>query len=308
MGAQMPSCPRFVTTAVTTCPPAAEVIDWGLKMHGIPNLWKTTRGEGIKIGVLDSGVAYKHPDLVQAIVKGKSFCTNNKSGYADVYGHGTHVCGIIAARENNIGVIGVAPLSQLYIAKVLDDDGTVAIDKLCDGIAWCLDAGVDIISTSLWISQGSDQLQELINKAIDSGVIVVAAAGNGGSYDIDTVSYPAKYDRVISVGSHDACGLPDPTSAVGRRLDILAPGRSILSTYPPDIYATLSGTSMACPFVTGVVALLLASHRNDALGATPTYHSQSEVRKHLLAHAHDINAVGWDTASGFGLIDPAKTL
>jgi subtilisin family serine protease len=155
-------------------------------------------GEGIRIGILDSGIAYTHPDL-----------SNLQPGYnaifpnalpIDDYGHGTLVTGIIASQNNNIGTIGIAPKAEIYPVKVLDKYGEGDIDDITKGIYWCIDNKIQIINMSFALPNDNQVLHDAINKAMQSGIIIVASASNtfGGSSE-----YPASYDQVISVTAVD---------------------------------------------------------------------------------------------------------
>jgi len=283
---------------------ASETVDWGLEMFSIPSFWRDTKGEGVKVAVLDTGIALQHSDVKKAVCDSKDF-TGSSAGAYDLQGHGTHVAGIIAAREDNNGVVGVAPLAELYIGKVLGDNGSGTAQSVADGIQWAVEQGVDIISMSL----GSPYLSEIIHNAIieaeKKGVFIICAAGNEGPR-LDTVGYPARFKETVSVGSIDRSRKISHFSARGDQVDIVAPGDKILSTYPPQSYATLSGTSMATPFVTGVVALMVAKHKKFG-GDTPVK-SQTDLIQHLRKTAIDAGPVGFDPNYGFGIINPEDLL
>ncbi len=283
---------------------ASEVTDWGLKMFSIPSWWKVTQGEGIKVAILDTGIAYNHPDLSHSIMAWKDF-TDSKCGPADMDGHGTHVAGIIAARKNGQGVVGIAPKAKLLIGKVLGDDGKGSFKALAKGIHWAIEQNADIISLSLQNSRENKAVHEAIKEARRKGIFVICAAGNKGP-QIDTVKFPALYPETIAVGAIDRRLKVPHYSSRGIRVDLVAPGEEILSTYPPKIYAVLSGTSMAAPFVSGTAALLLAKHRKHG-GETPI-ETQADLLEHLRRTAIDISATGLDPFSSFGLINPEDLL
>jgi len=283
---------------------ASEVTDWSLKMFSIPLWWKETRGEGIKVAILDTGIAYNHPDLSHAIMEWKDF-TGSKCGPADMDGHGTHVAGIIAAQKNGQGVVGIAPKAKLLIGKVLGDKGVGSFEALAKGIHWAIEKNADIISLSLQNAGENEAVHEAIKEAKNKGIFVICAAGNKGPH-IDTVKFPALYPETIAVGAIDRRLKVPRYSSRGIRVDLVAPGEEILSTYPPKIYAVLSGTSMAAPFVSGVTALLIAKHRKYG-GETPIK-TQADLLEHLGRTAIDIGAAGLDPRSGFGLINPEDLL
>lgn len=282
----------------------AQVIDWGIDAVGIPNLWKSTRGAGVRVAVLDTGIAMNHVDLKDAIEDGKDF-TRSASGWGDVQGHGTHVAGTIAARDNTTGVVGVAPDCRLLIGKVLGDNGSGSSAGVAAGILWAIEQKAHVISMSLGSPQPDGRIKEAIDRALEAGVFVVAAAGNEGP-NLNTVGWPASYDGVISVGAIDRQKRVTRFSSRGKRVDIVAPGDAIVSTFPPNGLASLSGTSMATPLVAGVVALIIAKHL-ESEGESPV-DTPAELLEHLRRTAIDIDAPGFDVNAGWGLIDPEKLL
>jgi subtilisin family serine protease len=281
-----------------------EVIDWGIRMMGIPQLWRLTKGEGVKVAVLDTGIAYNHPDLKDTILDMKDF-TNSPGGPMDAHGHGTHVAGTIAARENSSGVIGTAPLSKLLVGRVLGDNGNGSSSMVAAGIYWAIEKGADIISMSLGSPQYSKEIHEAVIAAYRANIFVIAAAGNEGPR-LDTINFPAKLPETISVGSIDRELKVSRFSSRGDRVDIVAPGDNILSCYPPNTLATLSGTSMATPLVSGVAALMVARHRMSP-SESPLV-SLDDLKKHLHETAIDIGPKGIDKDSGYGIINPKDLL
>lgn len=282
----------------------AETQDWGLKLMGIPSLWRLTKGAGVKVAVLDTGIAITHPDLRDAVLKTKDF-TKSRAGVNDSQGHGTHCAGIIGARENATGVVGVAPECGFLIGKVLGDDGSGSLTAVAAGIDWAVEQGAHVISMSLGSPQGHPTLKAAVDRAVAAGVFVVCAAGNEGP-SLDTVGYPAMYPNVVSVGAIDQNRRIAGFSSRGTRVDVCAPGVDILSDYPPRNLAKLSGTSMATPFVAGVVALMVAKHRE--FGSDSDLKTNADLLKHLRDTAIDAGPVGFDPNYGFGIIDPAKLL
>lgn len=280
----------------------SEIQDWGLRALNIPLLWQHTCGQGIKVAVLDTGCIDTHPDLQGRIVAAKDF-THSANGVYDKHGHGTHCAGIIAANRNKNGVVGVAPQADLLIAKVLDDSGQGGSRPIAAGVDWAVQQGADIISLSLGSNRYPRAIHNAIKRALARGVFVICAAGNDGVQGVD---YPGALSETIAVGAIGQGGRIAQFSSRGDQVTIAAPGHKILSTYTPNGYAVLSGTSMATPFVAGVVALMLAKHRLYG-GETPV-NTQQQLIEHLQATARDIGAEGFDTASGWGLIDPARVV
>lgn len=281
----------------------AETVDWGLAAYRVPEQWKATRGEGVRVAVLDTGIDAGHPDLDGAVEAARDF-TDSPRGAEDAQGHGTHVAGTIAARRNEQGVVGVAPGCRLLVGKVLGDDGSGTSPEVAAGIDWAVEAGADVLSLSLGSPDPSAAIRAAIERAVAAGRFVICAAGNEGRDN--AVNYPARWETTIAVGAVDRFGQVARFSSRGPEVDICAPGADVLSTFPSGRYARLSGTSMATPFVTGVVALMLAKHRRLG-GATPV-RNNGELREHLRRTATDAGPVGHDPAFGFGLIDPEALL
>ena len=282
----------------------SETIDWGLKLLGVPPLWKETKGEGIKIGVLDTGIALEHPDLRPAILEARDFTRSPSAAY-DAQGHGTHVSGIIAARRNAHGIVGVAPEARILMAKVLNDEGAGTSQDIVAGIRWAMEAGADILSMSLGSSEPDEEIHQALLLAISKGIFVITAAGNEGP-DLDTVGYPAGFPEMVAVGSIDRRKRLSQFSSRGRQVDVVAPGDEITSCYPPRGYAVLSGTSMATPFVSGVVALALAKHRN--MGGKTPLRTQQDLIQHLCRTSADAGPAGFDPLYGCGILNPAKLI
>ena len=269
-----------------------QVQEWGVTSIKAPIAWHSNyTGKHVKIAVIDSGIN-PHEDLT--IAGGKSFVSYTSS-FADDDGHGTHVAGIIAAKNNGIGIVGVAPDAQLYAVKVLDSKGNGYLSNILSGIDWAISNKMDIINLSLGSMDPSPILQATLAEATDSGILVVAAAGNDGNSEAsgDTVAYPAKYDNVIAVAATDSQNRRASFSATGAEVDFAAPGVNIVSTVLNNQYASYSGTSMATAFVTGDLALLKEMY--------PTM-SNSDLLDQLKRTAVDLGTPGWDPLYGNGLI------
>jgi subtilisin family serine protease len=282
----------------------AETIDWGLKLLGIPPLWKETKGEGIKVAVLDTGIALEHPDLQPAILEARDFTRSPSAAY-DAQGHGTHVSGIIAARRNSHGIVGVAPEAKIIAAKVLNDEGSGTSQDIVAGIHWAIESGADILSMSLGSPEPDEEIHQALLLAISKGIFVITAAGNEGP-DLDTVGYPAGFPEMVAVGSIDRRKRLSQFSSRGRQVDVAAPGDQITSCYPPRGFATLSGTSMATPFVSGVVALALSKHRQ--MGGKTPLRTQQDLIEHLRRTSIDAGPAGFDPLYGYGILNPEKLI
>ncbi len=272
---------------------------WGVHHIGAERAHASgNKGSGVKIAVIDTGIDYTHDDLKDNFRGGRDFVFDDDDPYDDSWNsHGTHIAGIIAARENNSGVIGVAPEADIYAVKVLDGAGFGLLSWLIAGIEWSIDNGMDIINLSL---QGIDlqSLRDACESAYSAGVLVIAAAGNsyGGA-----VQYPAAYDTVVAVTGTDAYDMQAYFSPYGPEIELAGPGVDILSAIANWDYDTLSGTSQAAAHVTGTAALFYASDIEDINGDRII--DNVDVRHILQTTANDLGEVGTDDVFGFGLID-----
>ena len=232
-----------------------QTVDWGAEKILAPLSWDSgLSGKGVNIAVLDTGIA-THSDL--DIAGGISFDPDTASFFDD-NGHGTYVAGIIAALDNDIGAVGVAPESSLYAVKVLNRDGEGYLSELLAGIDWCIENNMDIVNMSLGSDQNSKILEDMVSLAYSKGLLLVAAAGNSGDAagDRDTTEYPAKYDGAIGVAATDISNRRAFFSSTGGGIDLSAPGVNIYTTALGNGYAACSGTSMSAPYVSGSLALL----------------------------------------------------
>lgn len=271
---------------------------WGIDATKTQRSWSNNvTGKGIKVAVLDSGIS-PHEDLV--IAGGASFLKYTNS-YADDFGHGTHIAGIIGAKNNDKGIVGVAPDVQLYSVKVLDQEGAGLVSQLVAGIEWAINNQMDIINLSLGSPYHSLLLEQTLYKANSLGISIVAAAGNSGRTDGsgDTVEFPARYPSVIAVAATDKLNKRAYFSSTGNTVGVAAPGMEITSTYLNNGYATFDGTSMAAGFVTGQMALLKEMY--------PVLSNQG-LRQKLLESTLDLGSSGYDTFFGHGLIQSPISL
>lgn len=280
-----------------------EVLPWGVDRVNADLVWAFYTADPVKVAVVDTGIDTKHPDLTGNLGGGMS-AVSYTSSYNDDNGHGSHVAGIIAAVDNSIGVIGVAPAADLYAVKVLDRNGSGYLSDIIEGLDWAVAHDIDVVNMSLGTSTYSWLFELVVQDTIDSGVVVVAAAGNSGP-GANTVMYPAKFAGVIAVSAtnSDSLNTIASFSSRGPEVDLAAPGVSVFSTYKNQSYATLSGTSMASPHVAGVAALVLSS----SIGADDLDHDgvwdPNEVEARLERTAQDLGATGPDNDYGYGLVD-----
>jgi len=233
----------------------SEVLPWGVDRIDADLVQGTTTGDPIKVAIVDTGIDVKHPDLKDNL-KGGVSTIGYTTSYNDDNGHGTHVAGIVAALNNDIGVVGVAPEANLYAVKVLDRRGSGYLSDVIEGLDWAVANGMQVVNMSLGTSAYNKSFEDAVKKVNAAGITQVAAAGNSGPGD-NTVTYPAKFTEVIAVSATDKFDTIASWSSRGPEIDLAAPGVSIYSTYKGSTYKTLSGTSMAAPHVTGAAALVL---------------------------------------------------
>lgn len=285
-------------------------------------------GDSIKVAVIDSGVDYEHSDLAGSFKAGElgyDFVFGGEDdvdGPMDVYGHGTHVAGSIAALCNGLGVVGVAPKVQIIALRVLDDNGVGSESRVIDALQWIKDYNANPLNTPIRItnnSYGTGAYSSALDASFDAlaklGVLHIAAAGNSGNLRGrgDNVIYPAKYASVVAVAAVDKNNLRASWSSTGPDVEITAPGVSVLSTWNDgisyldpqpylldgDYYKEGSGTSMASPHVAGVAALVMESNPNF---------TAEQVRQRMNETAFDLGIIGRDTQFGYGLVDAYMAL
>nr|WP_246620233.1 type VII secretion-associated serine protease mycosin [Streptomyces corallincola] len=288
---------------------------WGLTALRLDQAWRTTKGKGVTVAVLDTGVEADHPDLAGNVLPGKDMI-----GFGAHQGdrawarHGTAMAGIIAGHGHGAGdgegVRGVAPEASVLPVRVILEDGDPARAKarttrgnaLADGIRWAADHGAGVINLSLGDDSASAHPEagedEAVQYALKKGVVVVASAGNGGDKG-DHISYPAAYPGVIAVTAVDRYGTRASFSTRRWYSAVSAPGVDVVIADPDHKYYEGWGTSAASAFVSGAAALLKAAH--PAL--TP-----AQVKQILEDTARDAPVGGRDDSRGFGMIDPPAAL
>ena len=229
--------------------------EWNIRMiHGDQRKQEKKKVKRkIRIAVLDSGVDHAndiHLAETVSLVPGEE---EMNPLFMDGTGHGNSVAGLIAAEENGEGITGVAPGSEIYSYRVLDDDNCAPVSRVVEAIYMAIDRKVDIINMSFGADMYSEALAQAVKDASDAGILVIAAAGNTGEKG---VQYPAALEDVMAVGSVDKNGDVADSSSVGEEVEIVAPGELVRSTGVLGEETVSSGTSLAAPQVAGVAALI----------------------------------------------------
>ena len=211
---------------------SSQTIPYGVTMVNAPAVWSRTSGAGVRVALMDTGITMYHPDRGN-VVDSNSFATDSTGAIIpveDFAGHGTHTSGTIAAADNNIGVVGVAPQADLLIAKVMDNTGSGQVSWLISGIEWAVNNNAKVISMSLGSSSYSSALDTACSNALAAGTLLVAAAGND---DVNTPFYPASLSSVISVVAIDQNKNKASFSNYGSTIALAAPGVNVYSTVCP---------------------------------------------------------------------------
>ncbi|MED1794167.1 S8 family peptidase [Brevibacillus nitrificans] len=270
---------------------------WNLPLIGMEQSWDVSEGRSdVIVAVVDTGVDMEHPEFEGKLVEGHNVLDGSNKPQDD-NGHGTHVSGVIAAKTNNKdGIAGMTWKSKLMPIKAIGADGSGSAVDIAQGIYWATDHGADVINLSVGNYTSSAALKEACKYAYDNNVVLVAASGNDAS---DQPSYPAAYDEVLSVAAVDHLKERADFSNFGDYVDVAAPGVDIPSTYIYSDYASLSGTSMACPHVAALAALVRSVH--------PDMKSH-DVMELIRSSALDLGPPGHDQLYGFGMIDVNRTL
>ncbi|WP_406156004.1 type VII secretion-associated serine protease mycosin [Streptomyces sp. NBC_00882] len=311
----------LLAASVALVPPTAAHADgirakqWALEAMHTQEAWQTTKGAGVTVAVLDTGVENDHPDLVGNVLTGKDMI-----GFGAVRGqrpwarHGTAMAGIIAGHGHGVGngdgVMGIAPEARILPVRVILEDGDPARSRarntrgnaLAEGIRWAADHGADVINLSLGDDSASAHPEagedDAVQYALKKGAVVVASAGNGGEKG-DHISYPAAYPGVIAATAVDKFGTRASFSTRRWYATVAAPGDDVVIADPDHKYYEGWGTSAASAFVSGAVALVKAAHPS----LTP-----AQIKKLLEDTARNAPSGGRDDSRGFGFVDPAAAL
>ncbi|MCX5113730.1 type VII secretion-associated serine protease mycosin [Streptomyces sp. NBC_00378] len=311
-------CAATAFALLPAVPARADAIrdqQWGLQALHTDQAWRTTKGKGITVAVVDTGVDGNLPDLSGQVLPGKDMIGFGAGrGDRSWARHGTAMAGIIAGHGHGTGrsdgVLGIAPEVKILPVRVIleaSDPARARARKsrgtaLADGIRWAADHGADVINLSLGDDSKSahpDPGEDAaIQYALKKGAVVVASAGNGGEKG-DHISYPAAYPGVIAVAAVDRYGTHAAFSTRRWYATVSAPGVDIVVAAPDGQYYVEWGTSAASAFVSGAVALVRAAHP----GLTP-----AQIKKLLADTARSSPASGRDDARGYGIVDPAAAI
>jgi len=254
-------------------------------------LWEKTKGEGVKIAILDTGYT-KHVDG-PAPIASRSFISGQS--VVDGNGHGTHCAGTALGRNG----IGVAPAADLIVGKVLSNQGSGGSAGIAAGVRWAADNGADIISMSLGGGGSDAGTNAAIDYAMSKGCIVNAAAGNSGFNGNNTIGWPARHVNALCCGAYDSNTRIANFSSGGPQMDWACPGVGIISfSRTGSGFVTMSGTSMATPFGSGLLALIVSVMRRMGSAA---WSGIQAIREFFKANMKDVGAPGFDVRFGWGI-------
>ena len=277
-------------------------MQWGPQRIGAAQAWDLERGsQDVLVVLIDTGVCYTHPDLVERYLPGGYDWVNHDDNPFDDNGHGTHCAGIVAASINNeMGVAGLAQVS-IMAEKFLNSRGSGSSWDAAQAIVHAIDVGKTIsnrtiLSNSWGSPYDSSAIKDAIDYASQNGALIVAAAGNSAS---STPFYPAAYSEVISVSATDSNDHLASFSNYGNKIELAAPGVDIYSTYLNGTYKSMSGTSMAAPHVAGVASLVWSCY--------PSY-SRYQVQIVLDNTADDLGDTGCDQYYGYGRVNAFRAM
>lgn len=271
---------------------SGDTVDWGITALKIPQIHSEfgITGKGVKVAIVDTAADLQHEDLIGAIIENHN-TTNEK--YVPTNGHGSGCAALIGARKNDKGILSVAPDCQIIAIKALLESGSGNMVDITEAVNLAIDRGAQVISMSLGGSSTVPGLKTAIKRATDAGIYVICAAGNAGQDN--SVGYPAKYPEAYAVAATNQASKVSAFSSRGPEVDIAAPGERILTAWKNGGYATVSGTSFACPITAGCFALFIEA----GIKVTP---SMTQVT------AIDIEEPGVDLKSGYGLINPYELI
>jgi membrane-anchored mycosin MYCP len=288
---------------------------WALQRVLLDELWSQSKGKGVRVAVVDTGVDTKNPQLTRAVdaseganflrgknLKGEKIDRGKADGTTDTVGHGTRVAGIIAARPaEGTGFVGLAPEATIIPVKQNDADGDGTAETLAEAIRYAIRVKADVINISQDTANAvapDPDLKRAVDEALARQIVVVASAGNDGLDGNDKPTYPASYDGVLAVAASDRNNERASFSQSGEFVGVAAPGVDMLSTVPKGGHCSDNGTSFSAPYVAAVAALIKAKH--------PHWTAREIVAQ--IEQTAERSVAGHDRLVGWGVVDPVRAL
>ncbi|MDH6516107.1 membrane-anchored mycosin MYCP [Streptomyces sp. SAI-208] len=293
----------------TSCSFPSDIIKgtpWSLQRVVLDQLWQDTKGKGVKVAVIDTGVDTVNAQLKGgAVANGKDYLHPGGNGRTDKVGHGTKVAGIIAARKlDGTGFVGLAPEATIIPVRQNDDQGSGNVGTMIQAIKYAADAGAKVINISQDTASKMNPTVDAAFRAVikyaqeQKDALIVAAAGNDGADGKVKETYPAAYPGVLAVAASDRNNARAPFSQSGPFVGVAAPGIDMVSTVPVGGNCVDQGTSFAAPYVSGVAALIRAKH--------PEWSYEQVITQ--IEQTADRTKAGRDDFVGWGVIDPAAAV
>ncbi|MFE2519838.1 type VII secretion-associated serine protease mycosin [Streptomyces mirabilis] len=290
---------------------------WALQRVLLDELWSQSKGKGVRVAVIDTGVDVQNPQLTHAVdtaaglnllpkklkdENGDPIERGKENGTTDTVGHGTRVAGIIAARPiSGTGFVGLAPESTIIPIQQNDAEGHGTAETLARAIRDAIRAKAEVINISQDTSNAvkpAPDLKRAVDEALAAGIVVVASAGNDGLGGNDKDTYPASYPGVLAVAASDRNNERASFSQSGDFVDVAAPGVDMISTVPKGGNCSDNGTSFSAPYVAGVAALIKAKHHDWTQQQIVAQIEQTAER----------SVAGHDRLVGWGVVDPVRAL